>query len=131
MDLAQRYRGCLLVLAVGDAVGTALEFKPPGSFNPITDMTGGGPLGLKPGQWTDDTSMALCLAERPDAALHKIVEGRPPQLHRRVLRHWQCHTGGAVPIWADGSTSERFDGSEQRRQRLNHAAGSRADVFRC
>ena len=29
----------------------------------LTDMVGGGPFGLKPGQWTDDTSMALCLAE--------------------------------------------------------------------
>ena len=49
-------------MAVGDAVGTTLEFKPPGAFKPITDMVGGGPFNLKPGQWTDDTSMALCLA---------------------------------------------------------------------
>ena len=56
-----RFRGCLLGLAVGDALGTTLEFKPPGSFEPIDDMVGGGPFGLKPGQWTDDTSMALCL----------------------------------------------------------------------
>ncbi len=58
-----RYRGCLLGLAVGDAVGTALEFARPGTFEPLTDMTGGGPFGLRAGQWTDDTSMALCLAE--------------------------------------------------------------------
>ena len=49
-------------LAVGDALGTTLEFQPPGSFAPITDMTGGGPFNLQPGQWTDDTAMALCLA---------------------------------------------------------------------
>ena len=41
---------------------TSLEFKPPGSFEPISDMLGGGPFGLQPGAWTDDTSMALCLA---------------------------------------------------------------------
>ena len=58
-----RYRGCLLGLAVGDALGTTLEFSPPGGFEPITDMVGGGPFGLQAGQWTDDTSMALCLAE--------------------------------------------------------------------
>ena len=40
-----------------------LEFKPRGSFTPLTDMVGGGPFGLEPGQWTDDTSMALCMAE--------------------------------------------------------------------
>jgi len=57
-----RFAGALLGLAAGDAVGTTLEFKPPGSFTPIDDMVGGGPFGLQPGQWTDDTSMALCLA---------------------------------------------------------------------
>jgi ADP-ribosyl-[dinitrogen reductase] hydrolase len=58
-----KYRGALLGLAIGDALGTTLEFKPPGTFAPITDITGGGPFNLKPGEWTDDTSMALCLAE--------------------------------------------------------------------
>jgi ADP-ribosyl-[dinitrogen reductase] hydrolase len=62
-DRIDRFRGCLLGLAVGDALGTTLEFARPGSFEPITDMVGGGPFGLEPGQWTDDTSMALCLAE--------------------------------------------------------------------
>lgn len=62
-SLCERYRGALLGLACGDAVGTAVEFKPRGSFQPLTDMVGGGPFHLKPGQWTDDTSMALCLAE--------------------------------------------------------------------
>ncbi len=61
--LQSRYRGCLLGLAAGDALGTTLEFKPPGSFTPIDDIVGGGPFNLKPGQWTDDTSMALCLAD--------------------------------------------------------------------
>jgi ADP-ribosylglycohydrolase len=63
MDVQNRFRGAMLGLAVGDAVGTTLEFKRPGSFAPITDMVGGGPFDLEPGQWTDDTSMALCLAE--------------------------------------------------------------------
>lgn len=58
-----RYRGALIGLAVGDALGTTLEFRSPGTFKSITDMVGGGPFRLKPGQWTDDTSMALCLAE--------------------------------------------------------------------
>ena len=58
-----RFRGALLGLAVGDAVGTTVEFKNPGTFAPVTDMTGGGPFRLSPGEWTDDTSMALCLAE--------------------------------------------------------------------
>jgi ADP-ribosyl-[dinitrogen reductase] hydrolase len=58
-----RARGALLGMAVGDALGTTLEFKPPGTFEPISDIIGGGPFALAPGQWTDDTSMGLCLAE--------------------------------------------------------------------
>ena len=61
-SLIERFRGALLGLVVADAVGTTLEFRPPNTFTPITDMVGGGPFNLQAGQWTDDTSMALCLA---------------------------------------------------------------------
>lgn len=63
MNAQERLRGCLVGLAIGDALGTSIEFSLPGTFAPITDMLGGGPFHLLPGQWTDDTSMALCLAE--------------------------------------------------------------------
>ncbi|UII74185.1 ADP-ribosylglycohydrolase family protein [Pseudomonas sp. HN11] len=63
LTLLDRYRGSLLGLACGDAVGTTVEFMPRGTFTPLTDMVGGGPFNLNPGEWTDDTSMALCLAE--------------------------------------------------------------------
>lgn len=62
IDTHDRFCGCLLGLAAGDAVGTTVEFEPRGSFYPVTDMTGGGPFGLEAGEWTDDTAMALCLA---------------------------------------------------------------------
>ncbi|MGY5959202.1 ADP-ribosylglycohydrolase family protein [Kosakonia sp. BK9b] len=62
-ELIERYQGCLLGLAAGDAVGTTVEFSPKDSFPPVSDMVGGGPFHLQAGQWTDDTSMALCLAE--------------------------------------------------------------------
>jgi ADP-ribosylglycohydrolase len=63
MDRRSRYRGALLGLAAGDALGTTVEFTSPGEFEPLTEIIGGGPFRLKPGEWTDDTSMALCLAE--------------------------------------------------------------------
>ena len=62
MDQLDRCRGALLGLAAGDAVGATVEFRARGTFAPVTDMTGGGPFHLRAGQWTDDTSMALCLA---------------------------------------------------------------------
>src|SRR5919202_2662049 len=93
METIERYRGALLGLAAGDAVGTTLKFRPPGSFEPIRDMVGGGPFGLAPGPWTDDTSMALCLAE-------SLVERRSfdpvDQLERYVrwLRHGHLSSTG-------------------------------------
>jgi ADP-ribosylglycohydrolase len=97
METLDRFRGCLLGLAIGDAVGTTLEFKPPGSFSPITDMVGGGPFRLKPGQWTDDTSMALCLAA-------SLIECRGFDA-RDQMQHY-------VKWWREGymsSTGDCFD----------------------
>ena len=56
-------RGTLIGLAVGDALGAAVEFKSPGSFAPVTGYRSGGPHRLKAGEWTDDTSLALALAD--------------------------------------------------------------------
>lgn len=60
--MEDKIKGALVGLACGDAVGTTLEFEVRGTFEPICDMVGGGPFELDAGQWTDDTSMALCLA---------------------------------------------------------------------
>jgi ADP-ribosyl-[dinitrogen reductase] hydrolase len=59
--------GALVGLAVGDAVGTTLEFTAKPATPVLFDMVGGGPFRLPPGGWTDDTSMALALA---DSLLH-------------------------------------------------------------
>lgn len=85
MDLHDRYTGCLLGLACGDAVGTTVEFETRGSFAPVTDMVGGGPFELQPGQWTDDTSMALCLAS---SLLHCQGFDAVDQMNRYV-NWWQ------------------------------------------
>jgi len=90
-----RYRGSLLGLATGDALGTTLEFSAPGAFTPINDMVGGGPFRLRPGEWTDDTSMALCLAVlagvpgirsgRSARAVRPLVPARASEQQRPVL----------------------------------------------
>ena len=118
-SLAERYRGALLGLACGDAVGTTVEFKPRGTFEPLTDMIGGGPFRLKPGQWTDDTSMALCLAE---SLLNKNGFNAADQMGR-YLNWWQwgylSSTGECFDI---GMTVSRA--LEQYQQTSDPFAGS-------
>jgi ADP-ribosylglycohydrolase len=84
-DASDRTVGCLVGLAVCDALGTTLEFSRPGTFDPIDDMLGGGPFGLDPGQWTDDTSMALCLAD----SLVECGGFDPADQMRRYVRWWR------------------------------------------
>lgn len=84
MNLRERYRGSLCGLAAGDAVGTTLEFTQPGQFTPVEDMAGGGPFRLRPGEWTDDTSMAMCLA----ASLVETGAFDPADQMQRYVR-WQ------------------------------------------
>lgn len=91
---ADRFRGALLGLAVGDALGTTVEFAPRGSFAPVTDIVGGGPFGLPAGAWTDDTSMALCLA---DSLLARRGHDPADALSRYVrwYRHGERSSTGA------------------------------------
>ena len=96
--IIDRALGCLLGLAVGDAIGTTLEFAPRDSRPPLTGMAGGGPFGLRPGEWTDDTSMALCLADSLIAS-----DGLDQRdLMERFIRWWRhgenSHNGRCFDI---------------------------------
>jgi ADP-ribosyl-[dinitrogen reductase] hydrolase len=96
--ITDRALGCLLGLAAGDAVGTTLEFAARDSLPLLTDMVGGGPFELQPGEWTDDTSMALCLAESLIAR-----DGLDRQdLMERFVRWWRhgenSHNGRCFDI---------------------------------
>jgi ADP-ribosyl-[dinitrogen reductase] hydrolase len=107
VDTLSRYRGCLLGLACGDAVGTTVEFSPRGSFAPVTDMIGGGPFGLAAGAWTDDTSMALCLAT-------SLVHCRGTELRDQISRYVNWWQWGYL-----SSTGDCFDIGMTVRAALN------------
>lgn len=96
-SVSNRLRGCLLGLAVGDALGTTVEFMPRGSFHRMTDMVGGGPFKLKAGQWTDDTSMALCLAA-------SLIEKKGFDPADQMDRYWDWYKKGYM-----SSTGVCFD----------------------
>ena len=108
-DGRDRAVGALVGLACGDAVGTTLEFRAPGSFEPITDMVGGGPFRLPKGAWTDDTSLAMCLAE----SILDVGELEPADQLRRYVAwrqdgYWSS-TGRCFDIGnATGSALDRF-----------------------
>ena len=106
--LKDRFIGALAGLACGDAVGTTVEFSPRGSFAPVTDMTGNGPFNLKAGQWTDDTSLALCLAE-------SLVETNDFDLIDQLDRYIRWYREGHL-----SSTGECFDIGNTTKMALNH-----------
>lgn len=82
-QLLKRYLGCLFGLAVGDALGAPVEFEKRGDFIPVTGMRGGGHFDLRPGEWTDDTAMALCLAE--SLTLRKDFD---PEHQMEIYKRW-------------------------------------------
>jgi ADP-ribosyl-[dinitrogen reductase] hydrolase len=92
--IRDRAVGSFVGLAIGDAVGTTLEFKPRDSYKPLRDMVGGGPFHLNPGEWTDDTSMALCLA---DSLIETKGQFDPGDLMHRFVR------------WRDGGENSAND----------------------
>jgi len=100
VNTAGRDRGRVLGLAAGDALGTTLELGAPGTLAPIADLVGCGPFGLAPGQRTDDTSMALCLAE----SLLTCRGFDPVDRLERYVRWWR--TGHLTPIRAYSETTD-------------------------
>jgi ADP-ribosyl-[dinitrogen reductase] hydrolase len=108
MNIEDRFRGSLLGLATGDALGTTLEFTTPGSFSSIYDMVGEGPFRLKPGQWTDDTSMALCLGE-------SLVECKAFDPADQMKRYLRWYREGYL-----SSTGVCFDIGNTVREALEH-----------
>jgi ADP-ribosylglycohydrolase len=93
-----RSLGAFIGLAVGDALGAPVEFKPRGTFAHVDEMRAGGYFRLPAGAWTDDTAMALCLAD----SLLEHPNFDPKDLLDRFCR-WMEHgentsTGRAIGI---------------------------------
>ena len=125
--IRDRAVGALIGLAVGDAVGTTLEFHPRDSYEPLTEMIGGGPFCLAPGEGTDDTSMALALADSlladpnldPDDLMTRFVAWRDNGKYSCVSECFDIGrtTSDALDWWEQtgdplaGSTSPKSAGN--------------------
>jgi ADP-ribosyl-[dinitrogen reductase] hydrolase len=112
--LRGRFLGALVGMAAGDAVAVATQYRRPGRFTPVGDMLGGGPFELPRGAWTDDTTMALCVAE---SLLEEERFDVADQVAR--LRRWQQEghlsaTGQCVGITA--GTARALARAQWRRQ---------------
>lgn len=109
MDAHDRIRGSLVGLAVGDALGAPVEFRAPGTFPRVTDFRAGGSFALEAGTWTDDTSLALCLAE-------SLVEKRGFDLRDQIGRYVAWFRSGHL-----SATGHCFDiGTTTRTALLNY-----------
>ena len=97
ISISDRYRGCVFGCATCDSLGTPAEFIPRGGFDEITTMRGGGKLGLHAGEWTDDTSMGLCIAE-------SIIETKTLDTDDQYKRYIHWYDEGHL-----SSTGECFD----------------------
>ena len=110
--LRARFQGGFLGLASGDALAAGTQFRRAGSFTPVGDLLGGGPFDLPRGAWSDDTAMALCLAE-------SLLECRGCDIADQRARYarWQREghlsaTGQCLGISADMARAIAHEGSE-------------------
>jgi len=114
--LRERFSGALLGLAAGDALAAATQYRKPGTFTPVGDLLGGGPFDLPRGAWTDDTAMALCVA---DSLLER--DGFDPLDQVERFSRWQREgylsaTGQCVGITA--GVTRALGAARWRRQRF-------------
>ncbi|MBE7162558.1 MAG: ADP-ribosylglycohydrolase family protein, partial [Williamsia herbipolensis] len=98
MDVTMRDRalGAVLAGACGDALGAGYEFGPPLAADAPVGMIGGGPFGFSPGEWTDDTSMAIPLLE----AVANGARFAETRTHGRLLAEWSDWAQDAPDVGA-------------------------------
>ncbi|HUN27116.1 MAG TPA: ADP-ribosylglycohydrolase family protein [Steroidobacteraceae bacterium] len=112
--LSGRFRGALVGLAVGDALAAATEQRKPGTFEPVAQLLGGGPHQLPPGAWSDDTAMALALADSLTACGSFDPRDQVERYRRWQEEGYMSATGRCVGITA--STVRALAAARWRRQ---------------
>ncbi|HET7757547.1 MAG TPA: ADP-ribosylglycohydrolase family protein [Steroidobacteraceae bacterium] len=112
--LRARFLGALLGLAVGDAAAAATQYRRPGRFAPVGDLLGGGPFDLPRGAWSDDTAMALCLAESLLECNGFDARDQAARYHRWQQQGYLSATGQCLGITA--ATARALALAKWRRQ---------------
>ena len=113
-NLRERFQGALQGLAIGDALAAATQYRRPGSFAAVGDLLGGGPFELPRGAWSDDTAMALCLAESLAATGSCDARDQVTRYSRWQREGYLSATGQCLGITA--STAQALASAQWRHQ---------------
>ncbi|CAF3010767.1 unnamed protein product [Rotaria sp. Silwood2] len=107
-------------LIVGDALGAHVEFRPNSYLvaHPVKDLVGGGTWGLERGQFTDDTSMALCLANSLIACGDFIPYDQLVRYKWWFRQGYMSSTGHCFDIGA--ATRQSIQEFEERQRKFAH-----------
>ena len=98
-----RAAGVLVALAAGDALGAGYEFGAPLPDGAEVTMKGGGPFGFAPAEWTDDTSMAIPIAQALLEAASDAGSSSPAAL-TMMVRAWTAWAAEAKDVGAQTSS---------------------------
>jgi ADP-ribosyl-[dinitrogen reductase] hydrolase len=132
MDVTMRDRalGAVLAGACGDALGAGYEFGPPLADDAPVGMIGGGPFGFSPGEWTDDTSMAIPLLE----AVANGARFAETRTHGRLLAAWSdwaqdapdvgTQTRSVLGLLAANTESAALDAAREVHEANGRSAGN-------
>ena len=101
MDLIERYRGSVLGMALGDALGMPVEFLDPEPEEPVRELLPALHRGVPEGTWTDDTAMALCLAE---SLIERGGVVAADQLRRYLMWYRDGHLSAEAGCFGIGPT---------------------------
>lgn len=116
--LKNKSLGSFLGLAIGDALGAPVEFSPKGTFKPVTKYRAGGPFNLPAGYWTDDTSMALCLAD--SIIYNKGLLNLGDQLNRYANWYLRGHNSSMGRCFDIGGGTEKVITSFLHTSEIRH-----------
>jgi len=122
--------GVLLGTAAGDALGAGYEFGPPLPEGSLVEMKGGGGFGWEPGEWIDDTSMAIAIAE----VAAREADLRQEATQDKVVARWLAWTMEAKDIGmqtarvlgeaSDGTAAQARAAARELHERTGHTAGN-------
>ena len=122
--ILDRGLGCFVGLAVGDALGTTLEFSARDAHPPVIDLVGGGPFELKPGEWTDDTGMRRTEQSRCHGAILTLARSWREFGEWPIVRRRQYDSRCTRALSQIGGACERLERSTLCRKWFYYAACS-------